>query len=289
MPSSVHPGDVNPRLGLLLLLLLLPLLSLKRPSQAATEPAPEPPAEPPVEPAEPIAPGPVIASDPAPEVAPAKPAEPAPDAAGFKLGSLEPSGATWTEEVSLLLMQLKDTEGKTWKEVHAELPNFTQKELKQRYRGLKNARNAGGSVMAKAVTEAAAAAAPKKSKQPKQTKQAKKVEESVKRKAATPDPEKEAAVAQDEAAAADNHPPSDDDAPSVNIDPGSDTEPLILEPASSSRGYTLADDEWQKDEVVLLVRLAARYDSHKWLHVASQFYDATGIRVSAEAVRAKIG
>ena len=40
--------------------------------------------------------------------------------------------------------------------------------------------------------------------------------------------------------------------------------------------------------MALLHNLAATYDKHKWLHIASQFYDRTGIRVSADAVRQKI-
>lgn len=41
-------------------------------------------------------------------------------------------------------------------------------------------------------------------------------------------------------------------------------------------------------QLALLAEIAARNEKYKWLQIASQFYDRTGIRISAAAVKAKL-
>ncbi|KAI9752055.1 MAG: hypothetical protein M4579_005783 [Chaenotheca gracillima] len=69
----------------------------------------------------------------------------------------------------------------------------------------------------------------------------------------------------------------------VYIDPGaefnSDSEPEI---------GMFSEDEWTETETALLEKLNKIYDTNKWLHLASQFFDRTGIRVNPMAVRQKL-
>ncbi|KAI9862466.1 MAG: hypothetical protein M1813_004317 [Trichoglossum hirsutum] len=62
---------------------------------------------------------------------------------------------------------------------------------------------------------------------------------------------------------------------------------------TASAGMTLpflqADEDWSKDELVLLLNIAKRYEETKWLYIASRFYDKTGRRVTAEEVKEKLG
>ena len=108
-------------------------------------------------------------------------------------------------------MQLKDTEGKSWKEIQAQMAKFSQKELKQRYRGLKN----GGD---KATGQGNDGGAAKDS--------------TPEEKPAATQPTEEMKIDQQIGEEA-----------QVNIDPGDD------EPMDETKSFTLAADEWTQGEV----------------------------------------
>ncbi|KAI9676970.1 MAG: hypothetical protein M1817_006809 [Caeruleum heppii] len=170
--------------------------------------------------------------------------------------------ALWTKDRDDLLLKLKETDKKSWKDVQTDLKDFTMKDLRQRFRELKKAM---ASMNKLPGNEEKGTSETDKPNEKVGIEKKSKEETQKKGKESTP-------------AAAD-----DTERVVINIDPGHDT------PVAKVKSYSLAaDSAWRHDEVTVLRKLAAKHENHKWLEIASRFFDETGVRVSPEAVRVKL-
>ncbi|KAI9843356.1 MAG: hypothetical protein M1837_006482 [Sclerophora amabilis] len=151
-----------------------------------------------------------------------------------------PKGTEWSDEDNLKLLQFKDVDGNTWKEITIKLEKFSQNDVKKQYQQLKRkgGEGTGGDGASKMPGEFI-----------------------------------EVIDLQDDGG-------EDLD---LNIDPGPE-----VEVSAASRAATFANDDWTPEEVSLLERLNEVYEHNKWLCIASQFYDRTGLRVNPEAIRQKL-
>jgi sRNA-binding protein len=129
-------------------------------------------------------------------------------------------------------MQLKDTEKKSWKEISLRLEKFPPKEVKAKYKEIKNQRKAAEAEKPPEEAKPAEQEAPK-------AEEAKPIEEP---KAA--EPPEEAPKPDEPAAEPVAIIEEASDAPVINVDPGDD-------PPDATSGAVphAGDDEWKPDEV----------------------------------------
>ncbi len=105
------------------------------PVKVADTPALTPTTEPPAPSATPVA-----APPPTPSAPATANATPEPTTTPGAPAPVPSENALWTEGRSILLLQLKEDEHKSWKEIESELGNlFTIKEIRHRYRELRKA------------------------------------------------------------------------------------------------------------------------------------------------------
>ncbi|KAI9808667.1 MAG: hypothetical protein M1825_003818 [Sarcosagium campestre] len=224
---------------------------------------PEPPPPPAPQPSLPPAPSEPVPVDSKGGEAATSPADPEGGSTGNKDIATASANGEWTKEDDAELLELKDTKKLTWKAIQAAMTKFTLKEIKARYKTLKNP----GSVLVKGEKGDATNKDDKK-KFPSEA------ELKENQKSALPLPTQIAISFPDQ---------------NSYVDPGTTWNVVrIGGAAKSSHIGWYRPDEWTKEEVNLLQTLASSYEKNRWLDIASRFYDITGIRVNPEAVREKL-
>lgn len=55
--------------------------------------------------------------------------------------------------------------------------------------------------------------------------------------------------------------------------------------ASARKATYYPGDKFTLEEIIMLNKLAERYEEEKWLRISSRFYDKTGSRISPEEAK----
>lgn len=56
----------------------------------------------------------------------------------------------------------------------------------------------------------------------------------------------------------------------------------------NSKPILFVDEDFNVDDIVMLNKIASRYEEEKWLRITSRFFDKTGKRITLEQAKSRV-